>query len=45
MDLVGISLMIIALAFVALVIFLIIVLKKVSETIDEAKKNDFCIDK
>ncbi len=44
MDLVGISLMIIALAFVALVIFLIIVLKKVSETIDEAK-NDFCIDK
>ncbi|HFD1878148.1 TPA: DUF948 domain-containing protein, partial [Streptococcus pyogenes] len=39
MDLVGISLMIIALAFVALVIFLIIVLKKVSETIDEAKKT------
>ncbi|ESA50211.1 PF06103 domain protein [Streptococcus pyogenes GA40468] len=39
MDLVGISLMIIALAFVALVIFLIIVLKKVSETIDEAKKR------
>ncbi|HHJ4947027.1 TPA: DUF948 domain-containing protein [Streptococcus pyogenes] len=39
MDLVGISLMIIALGFVALVIFLIIVLKKVSGTIDEAKKT------
>lgn len=39
MDLVGIALIIIALAFVALVIFLILVLKKVSETIDETKKQ------
>lgn len=39
MDLVGISLIIIALAFVALVVFLILVLKKVSETVDEAKKT------
>lgn len=38
MNLVGISLLIIALAFVALVIFLIMVLKKVSEAVDEAKK-------
>lgn len=39
MDLVGIALIIIALAFVALVVFLILVLKKVSETADEAKKT------
>lgn len=39
MDLVGIALIIIALAFVALVVFLILVLKKVSETVDEAKKT------
>ncbi|HEL0027760.1 DUF948 domain-containing protein [Streptococcus equi] len=39
MNLVGISLLIIALAFVALVIFLIMVLKKVSEAVDEAKKT------
>ncbi|MGT2935786.1 DUF948 domain-containing protein [Streptococcus castoreus] len=39
MDLVGISLIIIALAFVALVIFLIVVLKKASEMIDEAQKS------
>ncbi|RLU53194.1 DUF948 domain-containing protein [Streptococcus iniae] len=43
MDLVGIALIIIALAFVALVIFLIIVLKKVSETIEETKKTIFLL--
>ncbi|KGR73235.1 DUF948 domain-containing protein [Streptococcus phocae subsp. phocae] len=39
MDLVGISLLIMALAFAALVVFLIMVLKKVSETVDETKKT------
>lgn len=39
MDLVGIALIIIALAFVALVIFLIIVLKKFQKPLKKRKKQ------
>ncbi len=39
MNLVGISVLIIALAFVALVVYLIMVLKKVAETIDETQET------
>lgn len=39
MDLVGISVLLIALAFVALVVYLIMVLKTVNETLGEAKQT------
>lgn len=39
MDLVGVSLLIIALAFVALVVYLILLLKKLTQTVDEAQST------